>query len=97
MKSMRKRINVELVSRPARKRKLINRPAFKQCTNYSENLAAVTMHKKEIYFCKPIYIGFVILERSKELMDEYNYNVMKRHYGDNISLLYTDTGMYIIL
>ncbi|KAL4104984.1 hypothetical protein QTP88_020259 [Uroleucon formosanum] len=91
MKSMRKRIKVELVSRPARKRKLINRPAFKQCTNYSENLATVTMHKKEIYFCKPIYIGFVILERSKELMDEYNYNVMKRHYGDNISLLYTDT------
>ncbi|XP_060871012.1 uncharacterized protein LOC132945320 [Metopolophium dirhodum] len=91
MESMRKRINVELVSceNCARMRKLINRPTFKQCTNYSENLVAVTMHNKEINFCNPIYIGFVILERSKELMFEYHYNVMKRHYGDNISLLYT--------
>ncbi|XP_050066055.1 uncharacterized protein LOC126555136 [Aphis gossypii] len=49
------------------------------------------MHKKEIDFCKPIYIGFAVLERSKTLMYDYHYNVMKRHYGDKITLLYTDT------
>ncbi|XP_008184820.1 uncharacterized protein LOC100569228 [Acyrthosiphon pisum] len=28
-------------------------------------------------------------------MYEYHYNVIKRHYGDNISLLYTDTDSLI--
>ncbi|XP_025190195.1 uncharacterized protein LOC112590836 [Melanaphis sacchari] len=91
MESMRKRIKMELVSCPIRMQKLINRPTFKLCTTYSENLAAVSMHNKVIDFCKPIYIGFSVLELSKTVMYDYHYNVMKRHYGDKISLLYTDT------
>ncbi|XP_060848275.1 uncharacterized protein LOC132927701 [Rhopalosiphum padi] len=91
MENVRNRFEMELVSCPQRMRKLINRPTFKQCTTYSENLAAVSMHNKMINFCKPIYIGFAVLERSKTLMYDYHYNVMKRHYGDKIALLYTDT------
>ncbi|KAE9521579.1 hypothetical protein AGLY_018043 [Aphis glycines] len=94
MENVRNRFDMKLVSCPQKMRKLINRPTFKQCTIYSENLAAVSMHKKEIDFCKPIYIGFAVLERSKTLMYDYHYNVMKRHYGDKITLLYTDTGTF---
>lgn len=95
MESLRKRVKLELVSSPQRMRKLINRPTFKHCITYSDNLAAVSLHNKVIHFCKPIYIGFTILELSKYHMYDYHYNVMKRHYGARISLLYTDTGMYI--
>jgi len=28
-------------------------------------------------------------------MYDYHYNVMQRHYDDNIKLMYTDTGKYI--
>jgi len=28
-------------------------------------------------------------------MYDYHYTVMKAHYGDNIKLMYTDTGKYI--
>jgi len=28
-------------------------------------------------------------------MYDYHYNVMKKHYGDNIKLMYTDTGKLI--
>lgn len=92
---MRKRFNLELVSCPVRMRKLINRPTFNYCTTYSENLSVVVQHSKEVDFCKPIYIGFAVLELSKVVMYGFHYDVMKRHYGDKIELLYTDTGMSI--
>lgn len=96
MENMRKRLNLELVSCPARMRKLINRPTFNYCTSYNENLSVVVQHSKEVDFCKPIYVGFSVLELSKVLMYGFHYDVMKRHYGDRIELLYTDTGTYTI-
>jgi len=27
-------------------------------------------------------------------MYDYHYNVMQKHYGDRINLMYTDTGKY---
>jgi len=92
---MRLRFDLELVSCPVRMRKLINRPTFKYCTTYNENLSVVTQHNKEVNFCKPIYVGFAVLELSKVVMYGFHYDVMKRHYGDKIELLYTDTGTSI--
>ncbi|KAE9521876.1 hypothetical protein AGLY_017683, partial [Aphis glycines] len=37
--------------------------------------------------------SFSVLEISKTLMYDYHYNVMQKHYGDNIELMYTDTAM----
>ncbi|XP_060882134.1 uncharacterized protein LOC132953814 [Metopolophium dirhodum] len=91
IENMRKRFNLELVSCPVRMRKLINQPTFNYCTTYNENLSVVVQHSKEVDFCKPIYIGFTVLELSKVLMYGFHYDVMKRHYGDKIDLLYTDT------
>jgi len=94
MENMRRRVKLELVTRPDRLRKLINRPTFKHCTIYNDNFAAITLDSKVIAFFKPIYIGFAVLELSKVLMYNFHYDVMKRHYGENIKLLYTDTGMH---
>ncbi|CAH1731651.1 unnamed protein product [Aphis gossypii] len=95
MESMRKRINIQLVSSEQRLQKLINRSTFKYCTTYNENLNAVSLENKIIDFCKPIYIGFAVLDISKTLMYDYHYNVMKKHYGDKINLMYTDTDSLV--
>ena len=42
------------------------------------------------------FIGFAVLDISKTLMYDYHYNVMQKHYGDRIKLMYTDTGKYIL-
>lgn len=99
MESLRKRFKMELVSCPRRLQKLINKQTFKNCTTYSKNLAAVSLENKIIMFNKPIYIGFAVLDISKTKMYEYHYNVMKTHYGKNITLMYTDTDslVYYIL
>jgi len=31
------------------------------------------------------------------MMYDYHFNVMKEHYGNNINLLYTDTGIIIMI
>lgn len=91
MQSKRKEMKIELVSCERRLQKLINKCTFKHCTNYNENLNAVSLENKLIKFDKPIYIGFAVLDISKTLMYDYHYNVMQKHYGDRIKLMYTDT------
>jgi len=88
MESMRKRMKMELVSCSQRFQKLVNKPTH--ATSYNENLTAVSLENKVINFCKPIYIGFAVLDISKTLMYDYHYNVMKNHYNDTYTtLLYT--------
>jgi len=41
-------------------------------------------------------IGLAVLDISKSLMYDYHYNVMQKHYGDKIELMYTDTGIIFI-
>lgn len=56
--SMRNRMKMELASSERRLKRLINKPAFKNCTDLrKENLTAVMLENKMINFCKPIFIG----------------------------------------
>ena len=40
---------------------------------------------------KPTYIGFCVLELSKLLMYQFHYDVIRKRYGSNANLLFTDT------
>ncbi len=52
--------------------------------------------KLRVILDRPIYVGFKILELSKHLMYLFWYDVLKKHYGDRIKLLATDTDSFII-
>jgi hypothetical protein len=51
--------------------------------------------KRKTIYKKPIMIGFTVLEISKMLMDDFYYNTMKKYYGSNCKLLYTDTDSLV--
>jgi hypothetical protein len=53
------------------------------------------MKKIKIVFNKPIYVGMVSLDISKNCTYSFNYNMMKKKYNDKIRLLYTDTDSLI--
>jgi len=54
MESKRNRKKIELDTDALRMQKLVNKPAFKDVTIYSENLCAVHLKNIEITFDKPI-------------------------------------------
>lgn len=92
IENIRKRLNLELVNREARLKKLIAKPNFLNRIIFSEKLSAVECSKENVYFDKPIYIGFTVLELSKYHMYDFHYNVVKKFYHDRqINLLYVDT------
>ncbi|VVC44761.1 Ribonuclease H-like domain [Cinara cedri] len=59
MESMRRRIDIELVSYEKRTQKLINKTTFKHCTSYNENLCAVSLGNKIIYYIGKSSLGAI--------------------------------------
>ena len=45
---------------------------------FSDYLVAVHMHRKNVKLNKPIYLGFSILEYSKNIMYNFHYNYTKK-------------------
>jgi hypothetical protein len=84
MENIRNRQNIKLCCYWNKARKLIAKPLFKTRTIFKDNLVAIHMNKKEIFFNKPIYVGQAILDLSKEHMYKFHYDHIKKKYGDKI-------------
>lgn len=101
MENVEKRVNVKLLSHWENQGKkqgvqsLIARPEYHSLSIFSENLVAVQLNKTKIFYNKPIYLGFCILDISKTLMYQFHYDYMKPKYQENIKLLYTDTDSLV--
>ena len=86
MENLRKRINVRLVNNENDFLKYTSRPTHKI---FDKNYAAIHEIKPILTLDKPIYVGFTVLELSKWLMYDFNYNFSKKHF--DAELLFTDT------
>ena len=91
MENIRNRIDVRLVTEEKELEKLVKKPNFDRVDIFTEDLVAVHMKKTTINLHKPIYLGMSILDLSKTLMYEFHYDYIKPKYGNNASLLFTDT------
>ena len=69
---------------------------YKRHIIISDELVVVCLRQNYVYFTKPFYIGFSILEIAKTLMFDFYYNVLKKFYESDISLLYHDTDSFLI-
>ena len=91
MESIRGRTNLELVSNDKRSMHLTKSPLYKNFNIINENLVSIQLCKKQTKFDKPIYIGMSILDLSKLTMYKHHYDYIKPLYGNNATLLFTDT------
>ena len=64
--------------------------------HFSENLLAIEMKKTEGKINKPIYLEMSLLDISKTIMYKFQYDYIKRKYGDRAKLCYTDTDSFVI-
>jgi len=55
----------------------------------------VELHKLEVRFDKPIYVGMCILKISKTCLYEFHYEYMAPLYCDKCKIMYTDTDSLI--
>ena len=74
MENIRNRVNIKLVNDKKRAEKLSAKPNFNHCNIFSEDLVAIQD------FNKPVYLGMCILDLSKTLMYDFNYNYIKQKY-----------------
>lgn len=95
MMNVRKFNDSELVSKVTRFDKLVRSNRLKSINIFNEDLVLVNRYKKTVQLNKPIYTGFSILEHSKLHMQKFYYDVLKKRYGNKISLCMTDTDSFI--
>ncbi|XP_023311415.1 uncharacterized protein LOC111692008 [Anoplophora glabripennis] len=74
---------------------LIAKPEFKAATIFNENLVAIELNKTEVFFNKPIYVGMSILDLAKTTIYDFHYDYMVPEFGNDCSVLYTDTDSLI--
>ena len=102
MENLRKRVDIKVVrtyGSPKEKehiRKIIAKPSYDRAVIFSEELSALHSHKTRLKLNKPVYVRMCVLDLSKHLMYDWYYNTLKRKYGSNCTLLYTDTDSLLI-
>lgn len=74
----------------------VAKPNFKKFTQFSDKLFAVEMSKVAVTYDKPVYVGFTVLDVSKIVMYRFFYDILRVQFGENVSLLYTDTDSLIL-
>ena len=72
-------------------RRTVSAPNFHRRVKFSDELSAFHMKKVQMTMDKPVYAGFSVPELSKLTMYKFYYKVLKKKYGPNCSMMYTDT------
>ena len=91
MENVRGRKNIELVHTERRMKKISAKPNFTSFTIFNKDLVAAHCLKSTILLNKPIFVGFAILDLSKLLMYDFHYGYIKKKYGSDAELCFTDT------
>ena len=93
MENIDKRVDYRLVTKKEMASKLAARPNYNSLTFLDKILIAV--HRKKIYYNKPVNLGLCILAISKSLMYDFHYNYIKEKHKNKAKLLFTDTDSLI--
>ena len=96
MGNVRGRRDVKLIVTEKRRKKLVSKPNYDSCKQFTNDLMAIEMGKTEVLMDKPISVGQAILDISKILMYEFWYDYLKPKYQDKVKLCYMDTDSFII-
>ena len=90
LENIRNRVDIRLITSDKVAQKLAAKPNYDRCTIFHVNLVAVHMKKPKLYFNKPVYLGMSIIDLSKSLMYDFNYNYIKTKYGNKAKLPFID-------
>ena len=87
--------HIKLVNTIESYERLVSKLNFKNSKVINKNLVGIEMNLAVLKINKPFYLGMAIMDISKSHMYNFHYNVMKKHFGEKMKLLYTDTDSFI--
>ena len=98
MENVRKHVEIELArsDETEKIRKMIASPLYSRHVIFTNDLVRIDMHKSQLLVDKPVYTGMTILDNSKILMYDFFFNELKKKYGPECELLYTDTDSLLV-
>ena len=82
--NLRKRVRVEIITRPEIAAKRIANPAFRRSQILREDLVIIQSAITTLKLNKPLYVGFSVLDLSKLLMYNFHYDKMLPIYQNRI-------------
>jgi hypothetical protein len=91
MQNLRLQISCKLVTDTISAERYIAQPTFDSFNIINDDVTMIKMNKAKIYWDKPTYAGFCVLELSKLHMYKFHYEYIAQRYGSNAKLLFTDT------
>ena len=100
--NLRKRVDIKIVrtdgsdKEKEQIRKIIAKSNYNRAVIFSDKLSALHTHMARLKLNKPVYVGMCVLDLSKHLMYDWYFNKLKRKYGRNCTLLYTDTDSRLV-
>ena len=96
MENVRNHRDIKIVTTNKQRNRLASEPNYHTTKYISKDLLIMQMKKVEVKMNKPIHLGQAILDVSKILMYEFQYDYIKPKYGDKAKLCYMDTDSFII-
>ena len=98
MENLRNRVDIKIVrsNEKDKIRKLVASPLYSRHVIFTNDLVGIDMRKSRLLLNKPVYTGMTILDNSKILMYDFFYNHLKKQYGKNCDVLYTDTDSLLL-
>ena len=96
MENVRNHRYIKLLILDKRRKRLVSEPNYHSLKNFSEHSMTIETKKIRVNVTKPLYLGMSMLDISKILMYEFQYDYINPKYGDRAKLCYTDTDSFII-
>ena len=97
LEQKRKRnVNATFVTTADKLRKHVRSPMYRGCRVLGKKKCIVERFVKKILLDVPIYVGNTILQLAKCQYWDFFHNILKKAFGDNVSLLYGDTDSMLL-
>ena len=96
MENDRKHRDTRFVKTDKRRSYLTSKPNYHPTKQFSENLLAIEVNKAKVEINKPVYLGLPILDISKKVMYEFQYDYIKPKYLGHPQECYVYTDSFIV-
>ena len=89
--NLRKRQNISFINDTNKLNDCVKKHDFISSKIFNKNLGALHNIKQKLYLNQPVYVGFSILDLSQYHMYNFHNGFIRKKYGSDAKLLFTDT------